>query len=212
MRLVTLGMLLCLLIASSQVATAEHESGGPSEKRGTADPLIIVTQDAEVDPPACRPYRVAVRSLRFMEALATADRRALLGRFWGSNFKAFSVPTKPGQGLPSFGFDDSPERIVKALRKRGGIQIRLTGIEVFVGPGVKRALRVNPTGFWRPPAGGPEVPFSGAKARVRCDSPGIPLWVVGTSSEAPPVPSRCPPPAEPPPEGVETLIACAVTQ
>lgn len=198
-------MLLCVL--GGMLAA----SSGGAERRPADDPRptpnIVVTQDVAVDSPACRPHRVAVRALRLMDALATLDRRALLGRFWGSDFSSLALFGIPGPDFRSA--PESPERTFRRLREWGGLNIRLTELRILVGQR-GRTVHATPMGSWLPAEGGPAIPIASGKTEFRCDSPRIPLW--NAIAGVPQGPPRCPAPPEPPPEGIETLIVCAVVE
>lgn len=201
MRPAGLGILLCLLVAGSlQIAGAERTTRGSNESTGTSGPLIIVTQDAQEGPPTCRPHRLAERLVRFTDALAAVDGRALR-RFWAKDFYAFTFGSAQGPILLA----RSPRHALKYLRKHGGLDVRLTEVRFNVRNFDDHPADIVFSGVFVPQGETSELQMGG-KGYASCDSRTIPLWNMVVRPEADYV--SCPPPPTPPPEGVDTLIVC----
>lgn len=204
MKSTGLGILVCLLIAGSlQVAGVEPTTRDSSESYGDAHPSIIVTQDAQKGPLACRSRRLAERLVRFTDALAAVDGQALR-RVWAKDFIGFAfgaVPDGTVDGLKA----RSPRRAIKLLRESGGLDVRLTEIEFHVVNYEDRPADILFDGVFVPAGETSELLLHG-QGTASCDSRTIFRWgmVIRSDTDS----ASCPPPSTPPPEGLDTLIVC----
>ncbi len=117
---------------------------------GTAagpDREIVVTHDDPGLPNRCRPRPLAKLTLGFLDALKEGNRRRLK-RFFGSDFKWFSVTGSPVEGHKRHFVAYRARRAITYITKRGGFNLRLKELVVDSAPSLSQS-DISYDGTWR---------------------------------------------------------------
>ena len=168
------------------------------------DREIVVTHDDPGLPNRCRPRPLAKVTLSFLDALKKGRRRRLQ-RFFGPDFKWFSVTNSPVAGHRKHFVAYKAERAIDYIAERRGFNLKLKEIMVDGAPSMRRS-DVAYDGIWTVRRNGVTRRwiFVG-KGAINCRSRTVKVWSMSVPEDDT-NPGFCPAPAEA--LGPRTVIAC----